>query len=126
MNDQSSTYASNVDDYVNSTIIFGEIKKTIISKSFLGGKIYNVFGSTKLDFTYADISGVVVLDILQAFGEVKLRVPNDWRVETDITNFCATVEDKRRDLSQTRNSGKVLVITGMSAFGVVEVKGVVY
>jgi hypothetical protein len=122
MNNQSTTYSSNIEDYLDTTIIFGEIKKTIISKNFQGGKIRSVFGSTKLDFSYADISGVVIIDVSQAFSEVKLTVPNDWRVETDVTNFCATTEDKRRDLSQTRESGKVLMITGVSGFAVVEIR----
>jgi predicted membrane protein len=123
MNNQSTAYAYNVDDYLNTTIIFGEVKKTIISKNFLGGKVHNLFGSTQLDFTYADISGVVVLDVSQAFGETKIRVPQNWRVETDVTHFCSITEDKRRDLTQSWNSGKVLVITGISGFAVVEVTG---
>ena len=120
MNNQSTAY--NIDDYLSTTMIFGEIKKTIISKNFQGGKICNVFGSTKLDFSYADISGVVVIDVSQAFGETKLTVPNDWRVETELTHFCSAVEDRRRDLSQTRESGKVLVLTGISGFAAVEVR----
>src|ERR1700743_315370 len=122
MNNQSTTYSSDIEDYLDSTIIFGEVKKTIISKNFKGGKIRNVFGSTKLDFTYAAIAGVVIIDLSQLFGEVKLAVPNDWHVETDVTHFCSLTDDKRRDLSQSRGSGKVLVITGISGFAAVEVR----
>ncbi len=121
MNNQSATFTNNIEDYLDTTIIFGEIKKTIVSKDFRGGKVTNIFGSTVLDFTYADLSGVVVLDISQGFGEVKITVPNDWRVETDFSQFCATVDDKRRDLSQTRNSNKILVLTGTSVFAVVDI-----
>jgi len=122
MNNQSTNQAYNVDDYINTTMIFGEINKTIISKNFRGGRICNIFGSAKLDFSYADISGVVMIDVSQCFGETKLIVPYDWRVETDVTHFCSATEDKRRDLSQTRESGKVLVVTGFSGFAVVKVK----
>jgi len=122
MNNPSATYTPYADDYVDNTIIFGEIKKTILSKNFKGGKVHMVFGSLLLDFTNADISGVVIIDVSQAFGETKIRVPLDWRVETDITHFCSATEDKRRDLSQTRDSGKVLVVTGMSAFAAVNIK----
>jgi len=118
----SSTFTADADDFVDSTIFFGEIKKTIISKNFRGGRVHNVFDSTRLDFTNADINGVVVLDISQTFGETKLIVPRNWRVETDVSHFCSVTEDKRRDLSETRNSDKVLVVTGVSAFAVIKVK----
>jgi len=118
----NSTFTASADDYVDITIFFGEIKKTIISKNFQGGSVHNIFGSTRLDFTNADITGVVVLDISQTFGETKLVVPRNWRVETDVSHFCSVIEDKRRDLSETRNSNKVLVVTGISAFASVKVK----
>jgi len=121
---QATTYTHNVDDYIDTTIVFGEINKTIISKDFKGGSIHNIFGATELDFSYADISGVVVIDVTLAFGELKLRVPANWRVETDVTQFCAAIEDKRRDMSQTVNTSKILVITGMSAFAAIKIKGI--
>ena len=122
MNHQYTAVAVNPDDYIDNTIFFGEMKKTILSKEFKGGKITNVFGSIKLDFTYADISGVVVLDISQVFGEVKLIVPENWRVEPDVSQFFATVTDKRIDIGQTRNTNKVLVLTGSNVMGEVKIK----
>ena len=122
MNHQYTAVAVNPDDYIDNTIFFGEMKKTILSKEFKGGKITNVFGSIKLDFTYADISGVVVLDISQVFGEVKLIVPENWRVEPDVSQFFATVTDKRIDMGQTRNTNKVLVLTGSNVMGEVKIK----
>jgi hypothetical protein len=122
MNNQSTTHAATAaGDYLNTTIVFGEVKKAILSKNFQGGNVHILFGSTELDFTYADIKGVVVLDILQGFGETKVIVPMDWRVETDLTHFCSTADDKRRDLSQTYNSDKILVITGVSVFASVKI-----
>ena len=122
MNHQYTAVAVNPDDYIDNTIFFGEMKKTILSKEFKGGKITNVFGSIKLDFTYADISGVVVLDISHVFGEVKLIVPENWRVEPDVSQFFATVTDKRIDIGQTRNTNKVLVLTGSNVMGEVKIK----
>lgn len=121
MNNQPSTIACAADDYLNTVAVFGEVKKTVLSKNFLGGKITNIFGSTKIDFTSADLSGFVVLDIEQCFGEVKLIVPNNWRIETDITQFFSTINDKRTDLSPTINSNKILVLTGTSVMAEVKI-----
>jgi hypothetical protein len=109
-------------DYVNTTVVFGETKRTIISKEFKGGKIASLFGATKLDFTNADIKGAVVLDISQVMSETKIRVPCDWRVEADQTLFLATIDDKRSCLPRDINTGKVLILTGISVFGVVTIK----
>jgi hypothetical protein len=122
MTNTAASFASNPSDYVNTTVVFGEIKNTIISKDFKGGKISSLFGATKLDFTNADINGVVVLDISQAFSETKIRVPRDWRVEADQTLLLATIEDKRTDIAQNINAGKVLILTGTSIFGVISIK----
>ena len=124
MNNQSTSYSSNIEDYLNSTIIFGEVKKTIISKDFKGGRISSLFGATKLDFSNADIQGVVVLDISQVMSETKLRVPSNWRVEADQSLFLATIDDKRTFVPQDINAGKVLILTGTSIFGVITIKNI--
>jgi len=124
MTNIASPLAGNPADYVNTTVVFGEINKTIISKDFKGGRIASLFGATKLDFTNADIQGVVVLDISQVMSETKLRVPSDWRVEADQTLFLATIDDKRTIVSQEINAGKVLILTGTSIFGVITIKNI--
>jgi predicted membrane protein len=122
MTHTATPFADNPADYVNTTIVFGEIKKTIISKEFKGGRVSSLFGATKLDFTNADIKGVVVLDISQALSETKIRVPADWRVEADQTLFLATIDDKRTIKSEGAKANKVLILTGTSIFGVVTIK----
>jgi predicted membrane protein len=120
MNNQATFVFTN-DDYINTTTVFGGIKKTVISKDFRGGKISNLFGSTELDFTHADLAGVAILDISQGFGEAKITVPQDWWIETDTTQIFATIEDKRTKAMEACNSKKILVLRGTSIFGVVEI-----
>jgi predicted membrane protein len=112
---------NNPEDVFNSVAVFGEVKKTIISKDFKGGRITNILGKTQLDFSFADIKGMAVVDITQALGEVVIIVPADWRVETDQLLILATFEDKRPIKSEHINAGKVLVTTGTSIFGNVKV-----
>lgn len=120
MNNQAAYIFAN-DDYINTSTVFGGIKKTVISKDFRGGKVSNLFGSTELDFTHADLAGVAVLDISQGFGEVKITVPQDWWIETDTTQIFATIEDQRTKAIEACNSNKILVLRGTSIFGVVEI-----
>jgi len=117
-----STVMPNTEDHLFVTSVFSSIEKTILSKDFKGGKISNVFGSTELDFSNADLTGVAVLDISQAFGEVTLTVPGDWKIESDFSQLLAIVNDYRNDVYQTKNSDKVLMLKGFSVCAAVEIQ----
>jgi hypothetical protein len=119
-----STVMPNAEDYLQSTAVFSGIKKTILSKDFKGGKVSNIFGSTELDFTNADLAGTAMLDISQAFGEVSITVPTDWRVEADISQLMAVVDDFRNDVYRAKNSDKVLILKGISFCANVEIMSV--
>src|SRR5690606_17089618 len=49
------------DDYLKSTSIFGDVKKTIISKRFRGGEVVNAFGGTDINLIQTDIQQPVVI-----------------------------------------------------------------
>jgi len=121
MNILSGTMTQNADDSFDTTTIFGEIKRTILSKDFKGGSVRNVFGSTELDFTQADITGFAYLDISQAFGQVTIVIPSDWQIEADITHFASQLEDNRSYLTRKQKSAKVLMLKGLSFFAAVEI-----
>jgi hypothetical protein len=116
-----STVMPNAEDYIQSTAVFSGIKKTILSKNFKGGKVSNIFGSTELDFTNADLTGTALLDISQAFGEVTITVPTDWRIEADLSQLMAVVDDFRNNTYLAKNSDKVLILKGISFCGNVEI-----
>jgi predicted membrane protein len=111
----------NYDDYIISTAVFGEIKRTVFSKNFQGGRISNFLSATKVDLTKADINGIVSVDISQFFGEVKVFVPSNWQVVIQISSFFAEVNDRRDDEAQLIDPKKVLMLTGTSFFAVVKV-----
>jgi predicted membrane protein len=111
----------NYDDYIDTTAIFGEVKKSIISKNFKGGKVTNLFGETKIDLSQAEVYGKAVIDVSQLFGEVKVRVPAGWHVITEVSNILAEVKDKRTNAYVPTDNPKVLVITGVSIFAVVKI-----
>ena len=113
--------SGSAEDYVDLTTVFGGIKRRIFSKTFKGGRSTNFFGGTEIDLTQADIEGTAVLDFVQAFGGVKLIVPANWEVKSDITTILGSVDDKRNNPEVT-GSGKRLVLTGSCIFSGIEIK----
>jgi predicted membrane protein len=110
------------DSYLDAVSVFGGIKKTILSKDFKGGEIVNIFGGAELDFTRADINGIVMIDITQVFGGVKLLVPPHWQVRSDIAAIFAGIDDKRFSNAGAQSPDKILVLKGTSIFGGIDVR----
>lgn len=119
-----STVIPNPEDYLDSTAFFSGVKRTILSKNFKGGKVNNVCGSTEIDLTGADLTGTAVLDLSLAFGEVTIAVPADWRIDADISQFLAAVDDYRNNIYKTRTSDKVLILKGSSVCGSIELHNI--
>ncbi|MGZ3872463.1 MAG: LiaF transmembrane domain-containing protein [Mucilaginibacter sp.] len=118
----SAGYGPTGDDYLDTISVFGSVKKIVLSKHFKGGEIVNVFGGAELDFTQADISGRVIIDITQIFGGVKMIVPPHWQVVPDIAAVFAGIEDKRMKSTATAGSEKILVLKGVSIFAGVDIR----
>lgn len=116
----SGTYKG--DDYIDTTSVFGGIKKVILSKDFKGGEIVNIFGGAELDFTRADINGVVVIDIVQLFGGIKMIVPPHWQVRSDVAAIFAGIDDKRFGNVTPQSPDKILVLKGTSIFAGIDVR----
>jgi hypothetical protein len=114
--------AGSSDDYIDLTTVFGGIKKKIFSKSFKGGQTTNFFGGTELDLTQADIDGDVVLDVVQAFGGVKLIVPSNWELKSELTSILGGIDDKRSVPTSAVTNNKRLIITGTCIFGSIDIR----
>lgn len=110
------------ESFLNTFSIFSSVRKSILSKNFRGGEIVNIFGGTDIDFSHADITGQVVVDVVQLFGGTKLIVPPHWQVVADIAQIFGGVNDKRIPHADVANSKKVLVLKGTSIFGGVDIK----
>lgn len=93
------------EDYFDITAIFGGAKRKVFSKNFKGGDATCIFGGTDLDLTQADIQGTVVIDVVQMFGGVKLIVPANWEIKSDIVAILGGFDDKR-NTPQGPPSGK--------------------
>jgi predicted membrane protein len=123
-NEQSSDLLidySSGDERIDITSVFGGSKRRIFSKNFRGGQMTAIFGGSDLDLSQADIQGTVAVDVVSVFGGVKLIVPANWEVKSNISAILGGVEDKRRDPSSF-SPEKKLVLTGVCMFGGVEIK----
>lgn len=112
----------NGDDYLDTVSVFGGVNKTVLSKTFKGGEIVNIFGGAEIDFTQADIEGRVYLDITQIFGGTKIIVPSNWQVVSDLAAVFASVDDKRIKSTASNVNGKILVLKGVSIFAGVDIR----
>jgi predicted membrane protein len=115
-------YRPSGDDYIDAVSVFGGVKKIILSKDFKGGEIVNVFGGAELDFTQANINGRVIIDITQIFGGVKIIVPANWQVVSDLAAVFASVDDKRIKSATSPNSDKILMLKGVSIFAGIDIR----
>ncbi|MBK8292662.1 MAG: hypothetical protein IPK96_18730 [Flammeovirgaceae bacterium] len=110
------------EDYFDLTTVFGGNKRKVFSKNFKGGETTCVFGGADIDLSQADITGTVVIDVTQLFGGVKLVIPSNWELKSDLTAILGGVDDKRNTPQAGYSAGKKLILTGFVMFGGVDIK----
>lgn len=113
------------DDFLDSTVVFGGVKKNIISKNFRGGESVTVFGGTEINLTQADLTTPVVLELTQVFGGTKLIVPPHWKIQSrDMVAIFGGIDDKRPMLGnpQGDESEKLLILKGTCMLGGIEIR----
>lgn len=109
------------DDTLSSVIVFWGTKRNVTSKNFKHGEVVNIFGGTELNFMNADINGTAVIDVVSAFGGVKIIVPSDWEVHVNAVHIFGGTDDKRPPVVSPNNK-KVLMITGVVLFGGMDIQ----
>ena len=109
------------DEVLDIVSVFNGLKRTVTSKVFKGGESVTVFGGTELNLLQADFEKEAVLEVTVVFGGLKLIVPKNWDVRTEVTSVLAGVEDKRYSAVQVLPDEKTFVITGTVVFGGIEI-----
>jgi hypothetical protein len=113
------------EDLLDSTVVFGSVKKNVISKNFRGGDVVNVFGGTEINLMQADLDGQVVLDLTMIFAGTKLLIPAHWKVQNEeLVTIFGGIEDKRPMLADVsmHDQNKVIVLKGTCIFGGIDIK----
>ncbi len=109
-------------DFIDSTSVFGNVKKNIVSKNFLGGDITCFMGGAEINLLQADIQSRAFLDVTQVFGGTKIIVPANWDIKTEVMTVFGGIEDKRPVQAGNVNPEKLLVIRGTSVFGGIDIR----
>lgn len=119
----SKTEDKSTEDRIHYDIVFGGVKKNIVSKQFEGGEIRSVFGGAELNFSQCDMLDKAEIQITQVFGGIKMIVPSNWKVQSEITTVMGGIDDKRKSESSIVNGDdKLLILKGNLVFGGIEIK----
>ena len=109
-------------DIIDVIAVFGGSHQTVYSKNFRGGDISAVFGGADIIMTQADFTDSISLDVTAVFGGIKLIVPTNWAIKSNVTAIFGSVEDKRGHMLPVDQMHKTLVLDGTVLFGGIEIK----
>jgi len=106
--------------------VFSGVSRRIDSANFEGAGFDSVFAELKVDLRGATISTAdhrAIIDTNVAFGAIKLRVPETWRVVMEGNAVFGAYEDKTVPPRPAPGiDPPILIIRGDAAFGAVEVE----
>lgn len=112
------------EDYLKSTSVFSDVKKTIISKRFQGGEIVTICGGTDVNLVQADIQQPIVIDVFQLFAGTKIIVPAHWKIQSEVVSVFGEVDDRRFSQGTPYDDQKIVYIKGTSLFGGITIKNI--
>jgi predicted membrane protein len=106
---------------LSDTTLFGGLEKNISDQEFSDGSFITLFGATEVNLTKAKFKdGVAVIDALVAFGGAEIKVPEDCKVELEVTAIFGGSSDKR--VLGDDSTNQTLKVKGYVLFGAIEVK----
>jgi len=100
--------------------VFSGVKKRVLSKQFKGGDVVCIFGGAEINLTHADFKSPVVLDVTMVFGGIKLIIPANWELRSEISAIFGGIDDKRPQPTSGVPE-KTIILEGTLMFGGVEV-----
>ncbi len=110
---QQSTLSS-----LDETAVFSSVNKKIETNEFKGGKVDVVFGGGEIDLRKAKIvkGETVDLEINAVFGGVKVIVPENWTVNSNVTGVFGGFENETTHPASGKEQGR-LNLKGAAVFG---------
>ena len=106
------------DDILDDVAMFGGGDRIVNSQQFKGGKITNIFGGSKYNFSSARLApGKQYLEVVMIFGGSKFIIPESWNVKVEVTSIFGGFSDKRMKSLVDKDQDQTLVITGTAIFG---------
>jgi predicted membrane protein len=121
-NVEEEAYVADRSDFIDTTSVFGGIKKIVLSKNFQGGEITNIMGGSEINLSQADFKGRICIDTTNVFGGTKLIIPPHWDVQSEVVAIFGGIDDKRQLNGTPLDPDKVIVIDGTCLFGGIEIR----
>ena len=104
------------DPSLNEVWVFTGVRRKIAGDNFQGGKVTAIFGGAELDLSDVKAKGnEVELELTAVFGGIRMRVPEDWRVESEAVGILGGVDNHT-----SRGDKVTLRIKGAAIFGGIE------
>lgn len=107
-------------DRLNETAVFGNVRRIMVTKAFIGGEVSAVFGSAEINLMQTDFQHPPHLELNAVFGSIKLIVPSHWQVKFESNAVLGGIEDKRP--RHTIYSDKVLFLEANAVFGGIQIE----
>lgn len=97
--------------------------RVVQSADFRGGSVTVIAGGFEIDLRRAAMTrDSVSIEVFAMMGGVVFRVPEEWKVEFNVTPLLGGTDMKARALPPAEGAQKVLRISGFILMGGVEVK----
>lgn len=99
------------DSVVNAFAFMSGNERRIDAQEFRGGNLGAVMGGVELDLRGARLAPEgAVIDAFTVWGAIELRVPQDWRVISEVVPLLGAFEDKTRPpVDPTALRGRLLI-----------------
>ena len=115
--------ATDDEDVVRSTAIFGGPKLVSTARHFQGAWLTAIFGGITLDLRDAvPAPGGATVNATVAFGGIDLLVPRGWRISVRSTPIFGGLDDKTDHTVAPDDDAPVLHIDAVCVFGGVDIK----
>ena len=113
------------DAAVHAFAFMSGVGRRSASPAFRGGDANAIMGGVELDLRDAQIGEgyEAVLDTFAFWGGIDVRVPENWRVVSEVMPLMGAFEDKTAGRGAT--GGPVLIIRGAAIMGAIEVKNLI-
>ena len=114
--------AGSPDAVVHAFAFMSGVGRRSVAADFRGGDANAIMGGVELDLREARIAEgqEAVVDAFAFWGGVEIRVPENWRVVSQVMPLMAAYEDNTT--AKNASTGPVLIVRGVAIMGGIEVK----